>query len=225
LETLAKQGYDWIYWGDDDDPPLFNDEFEHSLGIAKDDKNIGAIGSVGSRFDFEKARIQRYKDEELKGVLDVDSIGGGQNIIASGKAIRAKGEAVLPTGELFFAFEDLDFVLKMKKENYRVVVSGESALKHRKNAGNMNIKSKRKVGRKIDKNNLWRQYYSFRSLIYIFKYNQNSEKVARKFATRAYLKAVFGFIHGWGYGVKNAEYLIAAVKDARSKNLKNRVEK
>jgi len=47
LTILASEGYDWIYWGDDDDPPFFNDTFEILLKVALSDSKCGCVGSVG----------------------------------------------------------------------------------------------------------------------------------------------------------------------------------
>src|SRR4051812_36342830 len=35
LETLAKEGYQWIFWGDDNDPPPTTDTFEKLVHLAE----------------------------------------------------------------------------------------------------------------------------------------------------------------------------------------------
>ena len=48
LNKLTELGYDWIYWGDDDDPPRNNLVFEHLFNGIKElqDKgvNLGIFG-------------------------------------------------------------------------------------------------------------------------------------------------------------------------------------
>ena len=38
LRLLAEDGYEWIYWGDDNDPPPFPTMFEELLAIDLDQK-------------------------------------------------------------------------------------------------------------------------------------------------------------------------------------------
>jgi GT2 family glycosyltransferase len=221
LQKLSQEGYDWIYWGDDDDPPAFQNEFEHLLGIAREATNCAAVGSSGNKFDRQKGRFIRYKNDELKGVLEVDAIGGNENIIVNGGVVRETG--ILPTAEPFFGFEDVDFFLRLRDKNYRILVSGKSLYNHRQRAGRMHIKSTRNIKRKIDVDTLWRQYYSFRSLIYIFKYNLKDKRLVFKFTLRAIAKSIFGFAHGFKYGKKNAEYLLKAILHAYQKKMEKRV--
>src|SRR5688572_6004037 len=60
LKKLIEEGYKWIYWGDDDNPPLFRDCFEILMKEANE--KMGIIGAVGSVFDWNTGIRKRYKD-------------------------------------------------------------------------------------------------------------------------------------------------------------------
>ena len=52
LERLAAGPSDWIYWGDDDDPPRTEDTFERVLAlVAGGTEDVGALGAVGALWD------------------------------------------------------------------------------------------------------------------------------------------------------------------------------
>ena len=80
LELLSKEGFEWIGWIDDDDPPLFKDSFEILLNRAQQTKNCGCVGAVGQRFNLKKALMVRVPDKELdqEGIIMVDNIAGGK---------------------------------------------------------------------------------------------------------------------------------------------------
>jgi GT2 family glycosyltransferase len=113
LKLLFEKGYDWVIWIDDDDPPKFEDVFEKMFQIVDDNESpvLGMVGSVGERFDFQKAKILRLNDHELTGYLDVDNISGNMFPLVS-KRVFEKG--ILPSKEFFFGFEDLGFSLAVK---------------------------------------------------------------------------------------------------------------
>ena len=108
LQILANEGYDWIYWGDDDDPPVFNTTFEILLKTALTDLKCGCVGVVGQFFNRKSGFIKRVLDEQLQsqGTLEVDTIAGGMSKIVNGSMIL--NLSILPEEKLFFSFEDLD---------------------------------------------------------------------------------------------------------------------
>lgn len=106
LEKLTAEGFDWIFWGDDDDPPLFEDACERLFETIKNnsDLKIGVVAAVGHYFNRRTGVIERVKDEELngEGALSVQSAGGGQTMIVNSAVVK---EGVLPDENLFFGFE------------------------------------------------------------------------------------------------------------------------
>jgi len=218
LEYLVQQGFDWVYWGDDDDPPIFLDEFQELLNIADNsDTNIAAIGSVGSKFNYKTGLRERFKDSECDGVLDCDSIGGNHNLIINAKAVLKTG--IYPNPDLFFGFEEFEFLQRLKEKGFRIVVNGNSLLKHRVHSNRLNINSTRSLLPKKNISNLRRDYYSYRNLIFMLNETFNKKYLAMKIAFRALLKIPFGYLNGWSYGNKNSKFMFKAVIDAYQRKL------
>lgn len=220
LEILTSKGYDWIYWGDDNDPPQFQEEFENLLSLTKQLNNLGAIGSVGAKYDFKRGKFIRFKDNELKGILDVDTIGGNSNMLVNAEAIRRSG--ILPNKNLFFGFEEFEFLQRLKNDGYRIIVSGESLLKHRKKFNRLNVPKTQKILRKFDDNNIKRQYYSYRNHIYILHHIFNKKGLAIQIGFNAIAKSLMGYSYGLIYGIKTSKFYFKAIIDAYLGKLGNK---
>lgn len=194
LRMLAEEGYEWIYWGDDDDPPFFDDVFEIVLKIAMNDPNCGCVGAVGQFFNSKTGIIKRVPNETIKssGTLAVDTIAGGMSKIVSGPMILKLG--IVPEEKLFFSFEDLDLDLKIKKSGYSLLVDKSLYWRHRERAGRTNYK--RKYLSKKDVSKFWRNYYSTRNLLYICFTNKLFLATVLQFCiafTKPFLNIKYGF--------------------------------
>ena len=217
LEILANEGYDWIYWGDDDDPPLFKDEFQKLLLMARSLKNVGAIGSVGAKFNYNTGLKERFKDKECRGILECDSIGGNHNLIINAKAVLETG--IFPNPDLFFGFEEFEFLQRLKFKGYRIIASGESLLKHRIHNDRLNIESTRSIVPKKNIPALKRDYYSYRNLIYTLHFTFKEKNLGFKISSRALMKIPFGYLKGFQYGNLNFKYMVNAVVHSYQKKL------
>ena len=204
MKLLFERGYDWVLWVDDDDPPKFDDLFEKMFKIVFDNDNdtLGMVGGVGERFDKRWAKIVRLEDNQLKGYLDVDTISGNMFPLVSKRVFQ---HGLLPTADLFFGFEDLDFGLSVKRAGFNIITSGDIHLKHRELAGRLRLSKMVQVKR--NKESLWREYYSVRSLAYILLYRQKTFIGFMIFIGRNILKSFFVFNYGFNYGRK-ANYMI-----------------
>jgi len=109
LELCAAEGLDWIYWGDDNDPPFRWIAFERLLAIRTENPFVGVLGTVGQFFDRKKGVIKRVQSRllERKDVIEVDYVAGGMCMLVSGEVAREK---IAPDVSLFFGFEELDFL-------------------------------------------------------------------------------------------------------------------
>lgn len=121
LKLCEQEGADWIYWGDDNDPPEFGDTFERLLSIRNEDPFCGVLGAVGHFFDHKKGEIKRIQSRLLKKKtsLSVESIAGGMSMLVHRDVIKAQ---VFPNADLFFGFEELDFCLKAKRKGFTLTV-------------------------------------------------------------------------------------------------------
>ena len=205
LEILSSEGYQWIGWMDDDDPPVFENTFELLINLAESKSNCGCVGVVGQRYNINQGLIDRISDVELdeNGSIEVDNIAGGMSKIVSGKAVRENN--VLPDADLFFGFEELDFDLRLQKAGYVLLADRAFYKKHREYYKRSGLKIIR--GKEKPMNKLWREYYSTRNSLYIMK---KHHCVAGKLRVigRSLMKSVAGFRFGVGYGLKNAKWVI-----------------
>ncbi|MEN9963757.1 MAG: hypothetical protein RL582_852 [Bacteroidota bacterium] len=204
LQKLADEGFDWIYWGDDDDPPFFNDNFEILIKLGVAEKDCGCVGAVGQNFNRKNGLIERIPDVELdaRGSLQVDTIAGNMSKIVNANVIRDK--KILPDETLFFGLEELDFDLRMSKGGYKLYTDRNLYKRYRVDSNRLGVKLIR--GGKKDSNKLQRDYYSTRNGLYIMK--KNNLYFALFFnMLRAIYKIILGFRFGVFYGKRNAKYI------------------
>ncbi len=108
LNRMSQQECDWIYWGDDDDPPAAADTIERLLTMGTTAGNdVGAVGAVGAMFDWTRGEMRRLPDAALTGFLSVDIIGGNAQLILKREMVQRVG---LPDSRLFFGLEDLEYL-------------------------------------------------------------------------------------------------------------------
>ena len=210
LDILAKEGYKWIYWGDDNDPPPTDDCFEKLIALAESyNGKCGQVGIVGHRFNRFTSVFHRTSNKELRKseYIKVDSIGGNQCKIINGLAVN---KGVFPEERLFFGFEDLDFDLALKKAGYEILVHSELFLTSRKIYGRMNVQ--RIIGRKKKPTSLWRDYYSIRNMPRIMLKNGYYIGFVSSIFI-AVLKTFISFRHGFSYGNKVLAYNFRALRD------------
>ncbi len=211
LEMLAKEGYKWIFWGDDNDPPPTSDTCEKLVTLAESyGDNCGQVGMVGSRFNKYTGLLERITTEELrekKPFIEVDTIGGGQCKIVNGNSIL---KGIVTEEKLFFGFEDLDFDLSQKEAGYKLLVHSGLFLGCRERWNRFEVD--RPVARKKDEGVLWRDYYSIRNALFIMK------KHRLPFAWLSFLavsvgKSLLSYKHGLRYGSLVTRNTCKAVRD------------
>lgn len=215
LEAMYNRGYEWIYWGDDDNPPLndfvFERFFEKINDCEKRNPDLGIFGGRGGKFNRLTGRIRTLSNAELaeNKVIEVDSIPGGHTMLVSSKVIK---KGVLPKEKLFFGFEEFDFCLEAKKKGFVALVNAEDWLmdNHEKGLKEINYRWKGSTFGHLD--SLWRDYYSTRNLLQIL-YSHRHFFPFLFLLSKTCIKAIAGFIHGWRYGRKNLLVQIKAVTD------------
>lgn len=204
LEKLSEMGYDWIYWGDDDNPPgnnlVFENLFRKLPAFEKKNINIGIFGGKGGLVNKRTGRVRSLSNEKLAkaDVVEVDVVPGGHTMLVKAEVIK---EGVLPSPKLFFGFEELDFCLKVKSKGYRIFVDSEGWLRTRYKANNRG-NYQWKASRFGDAGNLWRDYYSTRNLLYIF-YRHEYYSAFLFTLIKSIAKSLAGFVHGIYFGRKN----------------------
>jgi GT2 family glycosyltransferase len=219
LSMLAGQGYDWIFWGDDDDPPKINTCFETLLSEVSTLTNPGILAAVGHQFDVRSGVIKRTTDHRISTEkwLPVDIVAGGMCLIANGEMIR---QNVLPNPDLFFGFEDLDFCIKARKKGYKIYAHAALFKYYRENSKRpLSVAGKRGVKKKVT--SLWREYYSARNLLYLFHSNRLNLAFLNHFF-KLLVKMVYNFRFGFSYGKESATLACRAIWDFHQNKLGKR---
>jgi GT2 family glycosyltransferase len=222
LEKLTAEGFEWIYWCDDDDPPRFEHALGNLLGHAAAARGIGVVGAVGQFFDKRRALVRRTPDLELstEGLLDVDVVAGGMCMIVNAAVVR---KGVLADPGLFMGFEEYDYCLRVKKAGFRVVVSRELFRAYRGASGRFG-RAARPPHIVAPPTALWRRYYSTRNLIYILAWKERSVVGAMHVSARALGKAAEGFARGREYGCLNSRMEIRGLVDGWLGRMGRRVD-
>jgi glycosyltransferase involved in cell wall biosynthesis len=210
LKMLAQEGYEWILWADDNDPPYTTDTFEKLLQLATTYKgNCGQVGVVGHKINRRTGLLRRTTNEELeKGeYIEVDTIGGGMIKVIKGESVL---KGVVPTPKLFFGFEDLDHDLSQKRAGYKILVHTGLFLDLRKKWNRMNFTRTR--FRKKDEGVLWRDYYSIRNSLFVMARNQ----YYMAFLCVLFFsigKSLLSFKYGFRYGALVTRNTYRAIRD------------
>ncbi len=209
LKILSSQGFSWIAWIDDDNPPVFENIFETLLSLENAGIKVGCVGTVGQNFNKNKGVMKRIEDETLEGsgYLEVDNIAGGMCKLVNSKAILE--DNILPDDTLFYGFEELDFDLRLQNTGYHLLTDKELYKRHRIFYNRMGMSLQR--GKRKEIKSLWREYYSTRNLLIILK-KQKLHKAMVLTIIKSCLKLFFGFRFGINYGFKNAKYIFTALR-------------
>lgn len=210
LKKLADLGFEWIFWGDDDNPPDFSDSFEILFRtIESQQVDPGMVGSVGQYFNRKWGEIRRVADHELRSFasLRVDSIAGGQCLIVSRKVVLS---GVIPVADLFFGFEELDFCLRARERGYSLYVSTELFMRARQKYNKLDFR--KPLLPKRNNQALHRQYYSIRNLLTILYWHRLYVAMCYQFL-KSLIKMLYGFRYGTAYGARNAGVIYHGVMD------------
>jgi len=204
LKLCAQEGADWIYWGDDNDPPFRPDCFERLLAIKDVNPFCGVLGTVGQFFDRKKGVIKRVQTRllEKKTWIEVDYVAGGMCMLVKGETAR---EGVFPDPKLFFGFEELDFCLRVSRKGFSIVVDCGLFLEARKKYNKLDFE--RPFYK--EKKNLTREYYSLRNLLMISD-SLTLPYMRRSVIRRWSLKSLYGFRYGIPYGLTNFRMIALA---------------
>jgi GT2 family glycosyltransferase len=208
LEKLVHDGYDWIYWGDDDDPPFFSDTFEILLRMANALPHAGCVGAVGHWFNPRTGLIQRVPDDALQGnhPIEVHNIAGNMAKLIKADVVRVG--SVLPDESLFFGLEELDYDLRLKKAGYKLYCDPSLYLRYRTESGRIGTQPKR--GLKKENSRLQRDYYSIRNGFVILAKNRRYRAIAFQLLRIIY-KFIQGYRFGYRFGNKQSKFLFKAI--------------
>jgi GT2 family glycosyltransferase len=214
LDRLHGEGWEWMLWADDDDPPRFRETLEvlRRLAQRENDDTLGGVGAVGARFDWRLGRTVRLRDDQLVGSPEVDVVGGGHSLILHRRAVAAAG---LPDERLFFGLEELEYCLRIRRAGLRLLVDGRLMHDHRRRAGRLGHTVRRSPVPPGGEATSWRRYYTTRNYVFMMRETFGRPDLARREVARALVRSAAGFVRGPRPGLALARLQLRAVRDAR----------
>jgi glycosyltransferase involved in cell wall biosynthesis len=158
---------DWVVILDDDDPPMSDDVIGILEGFAVEmlerDPRTAVVGLHGGRFDLRAGRIRRVPDQELRGAVPLDYVGGNGLPFYLVGVLRRVG---VFSPDIFFGLSEVEHGLRLRRAGHHVYAHGDLWRVARTRAGRMGItvRPSRSL-RELD----WRQYYTLRNAIHILR--------------------------------------------------------
>lgn len=220
LEQLAAMEFNWVYWGDDNDPPrdekVFEQLFRGVRELTERGVKLGIFGGKGGSFNKWTGRISSLSNKELQqaSFVEVDSVPGGQDMLVSSEVIKA---GILPNEKLFFGFEEFDFCLKAKSAGFKIFIDTGNWLEIRRKSGITN-KNYRWQGQSFgNREYLQREFYSTRNFLEIL-YCHRYYFAFSFFLLKCLAKMGLGFKFGPGYGKRMFRIQFSAIKDFFKQN-------
>jgi GT2 family glycosyltransferase len=212
LTTLASEGYQWIYWGDDNDPPRTTDAFERILAIADkvQDPAIGALGLMGNAFSLRAVKFRMFEKNELHGIKSVNSMAGGSMMVINSKVV---GNGILPDASLFFGYEELDYCLQIKRAGYNIYIDADYYREQKEVSKKVKKDRIQRMAIHSREKTLWREYYSIRNLLVIVWGKHHSILGTVVLMSRVLFKMIFSFSKGFAFGRKYCSVALRAVVD------------
>jgi len=218
LQKLVDEGYEWILWGDDDNPPQFDPILsvlvEQGELLRKNGVKVGAVGVSGSLFNKWTGRLLRIDTDKLNTMNEVITIPGNAKFIIHADVVK---EGILPHEELFFGFEELEYAFQMNRKGFRLFCHGPLLVKHRNLFNRLG-----KVGNKIEHQKeyqLKRRYYSYRNLLYIMMFRQKWYWTSCALLLRWLIRTAYDLRFGKKYFVKSLIIFGSSVSDALNKRM------
>ena len=211
LKRLTAEGYEWIYWGDDDDPPENRNDFEEIFKVIERASHtydtIGIVAKGAGKFNRYTARTSSYMNRELqKGIMETDLVPGNNVLLVNSDVVK---KGVLPTSQLFFGFEELDFCLQVRNASYKILFDADAFLQRRIEKGKVDPDYRWRGRKDGEFDRLWRQYYSSRNILKVLY--KNGYLVALVYnIVKTFLKSLYGFRYGWRYGSRNFKIQLLA---------------
>lgn len=181
---------DWITRVDDDNEYEDSDVFGRLLEFARTQRNldprVGAVGAVGSRYDWKRGRLERISDEEIDaGPVDVDYVPTNVFPAFSVAAVRDVG---VFDAALFYGSSEVEYGLRLRRAGYRLLA--DPALWRRLGRRAATNAGARRTLRPFS----WRRYYSLRNQVYLLRASGHRWTAVKVGVVRGVLKPVLNLL-------------------------------
>jgi GT2 family glycosyltransferase len=165
LKEAAQLDCDAVVWGDDDDPPKTEREFEQlAASLSSAPPDVAAVGLLGAH--FRRGRFVALRSVSMAHDTDVDYVPGGGLMMM--RRDVAAGLAA-PDTDLFFSFEDLSVALELMHRGLRVRICAAAYNERYRLSGKSQIVRQHRVVPFESAGTLWRRFYSVRNYLYLMR--------------------------------------------------------
>ena len=213
-QWLYDHGFDFIYFGDDDDPPKTTDALERLMKLLNhSEPDVAGAGAVGAKWNWKKGELERLPDDCLEGPVYVDVIGGNHHLIVKRAGMRDFG---VPNPRLFFGYPDVEYCLRIRKAGYKLVVDGDLMRTWREKTNRLNFNPKRSLVPPRQFRSIWRNYYTTRNYIIMMKRTFDRPDLAMRESLKALGRMIFSWARGPKYGAAFSLLQLRAVWDGYS---------
>ncbi len=182
LEDAADE--DWITRLDDDlgslDPDIFGKTLDFATAMVGLDPAVGAVGAVGSRYDWRRGRLVRIADDEIgTEPIPVDYVPTNLFPAFRVEAVRSVGTF---DPRLFFGFSEVEYGLRLRSAGRTLYANPELW---------------KRLGRQTESTSgpslglrpaNWRRYYSLRNQVHVLRAAGHPVVALRVGFTRGLLK-------------------------------------
>lgn len=202
---------DWIVVFDDDDPlpwdSVFGDLEVFGARMVSVDARTAAVGLVGARFDWRRGGLTRVPDDELKGAVPVDFIGGNHFPLYRVGALRDVGTF---SRDIFFGLSEIEHGLRLRKAGYSIYADGDAWRRRREEAGRLGIDIHPSL--RFPQLN-WRRYYSLRNVIFILRSHGKLGTAARVTLVKGIGKPLVNLLLDPRAGWRHLALNVRAIRD------------
>jgi glycosyltransferase involved in cell wall biosynthesis len=197
LEVAGDE--DWITRLDDDLDGMDDDIFEELLRFAVEQRSadpaVGAVGAVGSRYDWSTGRLMRIDDSEIEaGPVPVDYV--PTNLFPAFNVGVVRTVGVLDR-RLFYGSSEVEYGLRLRAAGVRILAN--PVLWKRLGRQTATTAGAGWRLRQLD----WRRYYSLRNQVYVLRNNGHRWTAVKVSITRGLAKPLFNLfvapLDAWGH--------------------------
>lgn len=223
IEQLYERGCDWMHSIDDDNPPTTVDTIERMIGLTERhaDERLGAVAATGANWDWSTGEVERIPDSVLSGDLEIDIIGGSNQLTVSRAVVDAIGT---PEKQFFFGFYDPLYSLRIKQAGFTIWIDGDLMRTYRELAGRIGIDYGPSLRPRDPSHALWRRYYVSRNYIFRMRTTFHRPDLARREAMKGVARAAMAWTKGPAYGWDYTRLQLRGIFDGYRGRLGRRVD-
>lgn len=223
IEQLYDRDCDWMHSIDDDDAPTTDDTIQRMIALIErhPEERLGAVAATGANWNWATGEVERIADEVLSGDLEIDIIGGSNQLTVSRTVVDLIGP---PEKQFFFGFYDPLYSLRIKQAGFTIRIDGDLMRTYRELAGRIGIEYGPSLRPRDPAHALWRRYYVSRNYIFRMRTTFHRPDLARREAMKGVARSAMAWTRGPSYGWTYSRLQARGILDGYRGRLGRRVE-